>query len=69
MPGYRVTGGMGEVKHTLHTLPLAQGRLESVLSMMQLEQDVLLVAVCKLTVKATSMQAFSRRGVRCSACG
>lgn len=53
-------------------LPLAQGRLESVLSMMQLEQDGVLVAVCELTARAKllrSMQVFSRRGVRCRACG
>lgn len=44
-------------------LPLTQGRLESVLSMMQLEPETLLVAVCKSTVKATSMQALLQRGV------
>ena len=35
------------------------------LSMMQLEQQVLLVAVCKSVLKATSMQALSQRGVGC----
>ena len=44
-------------------LPLTQGRLESVLSMMQLEPETLLVAVCESTVKATSMQALLQRGV------
>ena len=34
------------------------------LSMMQLGQETLLVAVCKLTLKAVTMQALSRRGVK-----
>ena len=31
---------------------------------MQLEQEVLLVVVCKLTFKATSTRALSQRGVK-----
>ena len=50
-------------------LPLTQGRVESVLSIMQLEPEMLLVAVCTSIPKATSMQALSQRGVECRMLG
>ena len=61
----KVGNRVGKSEGILPTYTTHLGKVESVLSiMMQLEQEVHLVAVCKSMLKAMrSMQALSQRGV------